>query len=108
MFEFVFEFVFAIVLVLLCEFVPVSLCLRAADARRVGSVAGVLHMFEAHLKAANPALSKITYDIADLYGYVDRIYDISALVFNNDSQMYQPFGRDWIKEHVYNMLLRRA
>lgn len=37
-------------------------------------------MFEKRLKEANPNLRNITYDIADLYKYIEALTDMSALV----------------------------
>jgi hypothetical protein len=42
---------------------------------------GVCAMFEKRLKELNPQMRSITYDINDLYHYVDSLPDLSALVF---------------------------
>jgi hypothetical protein len=41
----------------------------------------VCNLFEKRLKELNPQMRNITYDINDLYAYVDSIPDLSALVF---------------------------
>jgi hypothetical protein len=41
---------------------------------------GVVKMYEAKLKQLNPHLKNITYDIQDLYNYIDSLTDLSALV----------------------------
>ena len=41
---------------------------------------GVCGLYEKELKALNPNQQNITYDIADLYAYVDQLADISCLV----------------------------
>ena len=38
-------------------------------------------IFERELKALNPSQSNMTYDIADLYAYIDQLCDISCLVY---------------------------
>ena len=38
-------------------------------------------LFERELKALNPSQSNMTYDIADLYAYIDQLCDISCLVY---------------------------
>lgn len=43
-------------------------------------VAGVTKMYEARLKEVNPQQVHITYDITDLYGFIDELGDLSALV----------------------------
>ena len=51
--------------------------------RRVwGGRAGVCQLFEQRLKELNPSMKNITYDIADLYDFIDAINDMSALVYN--------------------------
>ena len=42
---------------------------------------GVCQMFEKRLKELNPQMRSITYDINDLYHYIDVLPDLSALVF---------------------------
>ena len=41
---------------------------------------GVCGLYEKELRALNPNQQNITYDIADLYAYVDQLADISCLV----------------------------
>ncbi len=41
---------------------------------------GIVKMYEHKLKELNPAVGHITYDISDLYKYVDTLQDICALV----------------------------
>jgi hypothetical protein len=41
---------------------------------------GVCQMFEKRLKELNPSMRSITYDINDLYHYIDLLPDLSALV----------------------------
>mmetsp|Transcript_27278 Transcript_27278/g.76161 ORF Transcript_27278/g.76161 Transcript_27278/m.76161 type:complete len:106 (+) Transcript_27278:136-453(+) len=67
---------------------------------------GVCRLFEEQLKRKNPHVANITYDINDLYGYIDGIFDMSALFFNHQTNMYEPFGRDWIKDKVLQHLKR--
>lgn len=42
---------------------------------------GVCAMFESHLKAKNPQSRNITYDIQDLYNFVDGFGDLGVLVY---------------------------
>ena len=41
---------------------------------------GVCLLYEKELKALNPSMKNITYDIADLFAYIDQLSDISCLV----------------------------
>lgn len=47
----------------------------------VKALDGVCAMFEKRLKELNPQMRQITYDINDLYRYLDTLHDLSALVF---------------------------
>ncbi|TYZ69384.1 hypothetical protein PybrP1_004733 [[Pythium] brassicae (nom. inval.)] len=44
-----------------------------------GGMDGVVKMYEAKLKQLNPNMKNITYDIQDLYNYIDSLVDLSAL-----------------------------
>jgi hypothetical protein len=40
----------------------------------------LVKMYEHKLKELNPQVAHITYDISDLYNYIDSIHDICSLV----------------------------
>ncbi|KAG6772907.1 hypothetical protein POTOM_024336 [Populus tomentosa] len=42
---------------------------------------GICTLYERKLKDLNPANRNITYDIADLYNFIDGLADMSALVY---------------------------
>nr|KJB07106.1 hypothetical protein B456_001G038800 [Gossypium raimondii] len=42
---------------------------------------GICGLYERKLKDLNPATGNITYDIADLYNFIDGLADMSALVY---------------------------
>ena len=44
-------------------------------------VTAIVSMFEKRLKELNPTLPTISYDIADLYAYLDTFHDFTALVY---------------------------
>jgi hypothetical protein len=44
------------------------------------SMDAVVKMYEHKLKELNPTVGHITYDITDLYKYLDGLQDICALV----------------------------
>ncbi len=41
---------------------------------------GLVKMYEHKLKELNPTISNITYDITDLYKFLDSLHDICGLV----------------------------
>ncbi|XP_026467444.1 enhancer of rudimentary homolog [Ctenocephalides felis] len=68
---------------------------------------GVCKIYEEHLKRKNPNTPTITYDISQLFDFLDGLTDFSCLVHQNHSNTYAPYNREWIKEKIY-VLLRRA
>jgi len=67
---------------------------------------GLCGQFEQRLKSQNPHRGQITYDIADLYAYIDSLSDLSCLVLENT--MYAPCNKAWVKEHILLHLKRQA
>ena len=85
-------------------------------------------MYELHLKEDKPGMTTITYDISQLFDYIDKLTDLSCLVyvfvwiqidsvihffvfttrFQRSSNMYAPFPKDWIKEKIFVFLKREA
>ena len=41
---------------------------------------GLCKIFEEHLKLANPGKAQITYDIAQLFDFIDQLTDLCCLV----------------------------
>lgn len=64
----------------------------------------VTKMYEDRLKQLNPTLRTISYDISDLYRYIDEMPDLSCLVLNPSFGTYEPRAKDWIKQQVFNHL----
>ena len=69
---------------------------------------GVCKMYEEHLKRMNPNSPSITYDISQLFDFIDDMADLGCLVYRADTQTYQPYNKDWIKEKIYVLLRRQA
>lgn len=68
----------------------------------------IVSMFEKRLKELNPTLPTISYDIADLYAYLDTFHDFTALVLDPSCGKYDPFPKEWVKEQVFNLLKQQA
>ena len=69
---------------------------------------GVCKMYEEHLKRQNPNIPSITYDISQLFEFIDQLADLSCLVYQRSSNTYAPYNKDWIKEKIYILLRRQA
>ena len=65
-------------------------------------------MYEMKLKELNPQIAHITYDITDLFKFLDSMTDLCALVFDHSSQKYDPRDRNWVKEQIVNYLRNAA
>nr|CCA27073.1 protein enhancer of rudimentary putative [Albugo laibachii Nc14] len=73
-----------------------------------GGMDGVVKMYEAKLRQLNPDIHNITYDIQDLYNYIDSLADLSALVLDLETKTYLPCGKEWIKKKVFQVLKNQA
>eukprot|EP00013_Stygamoeba_regulata_P025742 CAMPEP_0177663670 /NCGR_PEP_ID=MMETSP0447-20121125/20046_1 /TAXON_ID=0 /ORGANISM="Stygamoeba regulata, Strain BSH-02190019" /LENGTH=110 /DNA_ID=CAMNT_0019169515 /DNA_START=42 /DNA_END=371 /DNA_ORIENTATION=- len=62
---------------------------------------GICQMFEVKLKQTHPNLRNITYDVADLFKYIDGLTDLCALVFDHNTMAYLPQNKDWIKNRIF-------
>lgn len=69
---------------------------------------GVCKIFEEQLKLQNPSAPTITYDISQLFDFVDQLADLSCLEFHAASCTYVPHTKDWIKENIYALLRNQA
>ena len=68
---------------------------------------GVLSLYEERLRQLYPNRKKVTYDMNALCEYIDNLQDLSALVFDGRSKKYQPYGKEWIKAKLFNVLSQR-
>ena len=71
-------------------------------------IEGVCKIYEEHLKRQNPDIGSITYDIAQLFDFIDQLADLSCLVYHKSNNMYAPYNREWIKEKIYVLLRKQA
>merc|ERR1712168_548895 len=69
---------------------------------------GVCRIYEEHLKKSNPSSSQITYDISQLFDFIDELQDLACFVYKGNSKSYHPFNREWIKEKIYTLLKKQA
>lgn len=69
---------------------------------------GVCELFEGRLKDLHPNSRNISYDVQDLFTFIDGLTDISMLVLDAGAGVYRPFDRQWIKDRCYHHLKRQA
>ena len=65
-------------------------------------------IYEEHLKRMNPNSPSITYDISQLFDFIDDLADLSCMVYQPTTHMYAPYNKDWIKEKIYILLRKQA
>ncbi|KAL5538094.1 hypothetical protein UlMin_045903 [Ulmus minor] len=65
-------------------------------------------LYERKIKELNPAMRNISYDIADLYNFIDGLADMSALVYDHSVREYLPYDRQWIKQRTFQHLKKLA
>lgn len=71
-------------------------------------IEGVCKIYEEHLKRQNPDIPSITYDISQLFDFLDQLSDLSCLVYHKSNNMYAPYDKAWIKEKIYILLRKQA
>lgn len=64
-------------------------------------VDGVCQLYEQRLKLQNSDKTEVTYDVAELFTYLDSLKDIGTLVYNVNIKAYEPKSRDWLKQQLY-------
>ncbi len=69
---------------------------------------GICKVFEEHLKKRNPTSPSITYDISELFEFIDQISDLSCLVFQKQTGQYKPHNKEWIKQEIFQLLRKQA
>ena len=65
-------------------------------------------LYEQKLKMDHPNTRNITYDVSDLFRYIDSLADLSALVYNPQIRAYEPYNKEWIKNRVFAHLKKQA
>ncbi|XP_063721625.1 enhancer of rudimentary homolog [Symsagittifera roscoffensis] len=69
---------------------------------------GICKMFEEHLKRTHPEEPTITYDIAELFEFIDSLPDLCCLVMVKGQGVYRPHPKEWIKNQTYEQLKSQA
>lgn len=74
------------------------------------AVSGLIKMYEDALKKETPSgrAGVVTYEIQQLFDWMETLADISVLVFQRQTNTYAPGDRDYVKEKVYAVLRKTA
>ncbi|EOD15428.1 hypothetical protein EMIHUDRAFT_420106 [Emiliania huxleyi CCMP1516] len=68
----------------------------------------LLGIYEKELKRLNPGSKSITYDIADVHGYLDQLSDVACLEFDSSLGAYVPRRKPWLKDQLIKHLQQQA
>ncbi|CEM27182.1 unnamed protein product [Vitrella brassicaformis CCMP3155] len=73
---------------------------------------GVCQLYESGLKAVNPNIRNITYDLNDLFGYINSLQEIVCFTPTLDRERrvvgYRRLDRAQIKDALFTHLKRQA
>ncbi|XP_022208290.1 enhancer of rudimentary homolog [Drosophila obscura] len=68
----------------------------------------VCKIYEEHLKRCTPIARVITYDIIQLFDFIDVLKDLTCLVYQEDAKAYTPCNKEWIKSQISEKLTKAA
>eukprot|EP00922_Rhytidocystis_sp_ex-Travisia-forbesii_P018574 GHVS01027581.1.p2 GENE.GHVS01027581.1~~GHVS01027581.1.p2 ORF type:complete len:105 (+),score=6.84 GHVS01027581.1:216-530(+) len=68
---------------------------------------GICQMYEQGLKLSNPNLRNITYDVMDLFKYIDQLGDLAAL-YQEGAHSYSSHDKEWVKDQLFQHLKTQA
>ena len=68
----------------------------------------LVKMYEHKLKELNPKVGHITYDISDLFNFLDSLSELVGLVLNSKINAYEPRDKTWIKDSILGHLKGQA
>lgn len=68
----------------------------------------IVKLFEDRLRSQLSSKENFTYDLGQLFSYVDGVPDMFCLVYNEQGRNFTPHGKDWIKSKLYKILSKQA
>ncbi|KAI9229102.1 MAG: enhancer of rudimentary [Piptocephalis tieghemiana] len=68
----------------------------------------IIEAFQTQLKRQNPRAQNISYDLDDLFNFIDGHQELCALVYEPAQKAYAPKDRTWIKERANHYLMKQA
>ena len=77
------------------DFADINLCMKF-----------LVEMYEKKLKQLNPTLRRITYDVNDVYEFMDTYKDMCCLTQHQDAYLPRDIG--WMKQKLFNFLKKQA
>lgn len=68
------------------------------------SIEFLVKSYEDKLRDQGPERQSFTYDLGELFEYIDDLVEIICLVFNEETKTFAPHNKDWIKSQIYKFL----
>jgi len=65
---------------------------------------GICQLYEQSLKVRYPNKDSVTYDVEDLFSFVESVGDLCCFVFSEGTSAYVPHNKNWIKRQVFDHL----
>ena len=53
-------------------------------------------------------MTEISYKLVDVINFIDQIYDLGAMCYNEKANGFTPHGKAWFKAKMHSYLKRQA
>ncbi|EUD64508.1 hypothetical protein C922_05115 [Plasmodium inui San Antonio 1] len=61
---------------------------------------GICQLYEQAIKENDPTVQRITYNMNDLFLYIDNIQKMTLMLFHQPTWTYKPHDKKWIKQKL--------
>merc|ERR1712039_294342 len=62
----------------------------------------ICQIYEQHLRRINPTDVPISYDMNHLCDFIDELYDVCVMTYEEQTQSYHPRSKDWLKKALFD------
>ena len=70
-------------------------------------VEGIFEMFEQQEKLPVRDKGRVLCSIADIIEFVEKLKEVTLLIYDSSSKVYLPHGKNWIKSFLIRKILRQ-
>jgi len=68
----------------------------------------LVKLYERKLRQMNPGVKQLSYDVSDIYKFLDTYEDIAVLSFQKSTNTYVPHDKKWIKQQIFKHVKHQA
>mmetsp|Transcript_4210 Transcript_4210/g.15882 ORF Transcript_4210/g.15882 Transcript_4210/m.15882 type:complete len:101 (-) Transcript_4210:429-731(-) len=72
------------------------------------ALTGVCSIYEGILKKQQATSRRITYNVQELFEWIDKLHDFCGLVLNQKLSTYVPQDREYLKKKLYEQLSKQV